>query len=88
MVHFITGVIYSRLRVYRESYHFDFLYDQNASILYLSTKFELDLFINNGDLLSDKKNWKHKHTHIRAETDTLPIYHIWSSNESSILSRD
>ena len=33
----------------------NFLEDQDVGILYLSTKFELNQFTNNGDLLSDRK---------------------------------
>ena len=60
-----------------------------------STKFELDRFINNGNLLSDRKkpNWKrrqtHRHTdtdthtktHTETEFDTLPIYDKGSSKK-------
>ena len=48
-------------------------------ILYLSTKFELDRFTNNGDLLSDRNIWKHKNSdrdtpiHREIETETLSI---------------
>ena len=51
-------------------------------ILYFSTKFEFDQSTNNGDLLSDRNNWKHRQT----DTDTLPIYHIGSSN--SLIKRE
>ena len=49
--------VISRLRFYRE--------DQDGGILYLSTKFELDHFTNNRDLLSDRNHWKHRQTHTR-----------------------
>ena len=39
------------------------LADWDVGILYLSTKFELDQSTNNGDLLSDRDQWKHKNTH-------------------------
>ena len=45
----------------------------------LATKFELDQFTNNGNLLLDrKKKWKHKHTqmHTQTEIDNLLIYNI------------
>ena len=46
-------------------------------------KFELDWSTNNGVLISDRNHWKHKtHTDTQTETDTLPIYHIESSNYS------
>ena len=44
-------------------------------ILYLSTKFELDRFTNNEDLLLDIKRLDR---HTQTETDTLFIYHIGS----------
>ena len=49
-------LIVCRLRYYRESYHYIFLENQDADILYLSTKFECDWFTNNGDLLSDRNH--------------------------------
>ena len=45
---------FSRLRFYRESYDYDISENRAVSIIYLSTKFELDRFSNNGDLLSGK----------------------------------
>ena len=47
--HFVTGVNYSRLHFYRESYHYEFSEDLEMGILYLSSKFERDRFTNNGD---------------------------------------
>ena len=37
----------------------NFSEDWDVGIFYLFTKFELDRFINNGDLLSDRYHWKH-----------------------------
>ena len=39
-------------------------------ILYLSTKFELDRFTNNGDLLSDRKKTGNINTHTDKHTQT------------------
>ena len=50
-------------------------------IFYLSTKFELDRFTNNEDLLSDRNHKKHTQTDTQTESDTLPIYDIGSSND-------
>ena len=55
-------------------------------LLYLSTKFELDRSIYNGDLSWDRNHWKHRQTDTQTETDTLPIYHIGSSNELMLIS--
>ena len=67
----------------------DLLEDQNVGTLYLSTKFEHDRSTNNGDLLSDRKHWKRRHTHIHTHShlhvktqththtdkDILPVIH-------------
>ena len=63
-------------------------------IFYLSIKFELDRSFNNGDLSSDWNHWKHTQTHrqtdtqidTQTESDTLPIYHIGSSNNLLVMS--
>ena len=53
---------------FRGSYHNEFF--GGLSILYFTTKFEIDRFTNNRDLLSDRKeNWKHKHTQRQMHTD-------------------
>ena len=57
----------------------NFSEDWDVGILYLSTKFELDQFANNGDLLADRILWKQIQTHTQTEYDTLPISHIGSS---------
>ena len=46
-----------------------------------STKFELDRSTNNGDLLLERKKWKHtdRQTDTQTETNTLPLYHLGSS---------
>ena len=52
------------------------------SVFYLLTRFELDRFINNGDLLSDRKNEKHTltntftHTHTNTHSQTHRFKHI------------
>ena len=61
----------------------NFSEDWDVSILYLSTEFELDRFINNGDLLLDRNHWKHtdRQTYTQTESDTLP--EIGSSNNQN-----
>ena len=49
-------------------------------LLFLPTKFELDWFTNNGDLLSDRKNGN---IDTQTETDTLPIYDIGSGKKKT-----
>ena len=53
--------------------------DQDVSILYLSTKFELDRSTYNEDLSPEenKRNTQNPqtHTHIESETDSLLVYH-------------
>ena len=58
-------------------------------ILYLPTKFELDLSTNNGDLLSEGNHWKiqtdtQTDTHTEIESDTLPIQDIGSSKNTNL----
>ena len=63
----------------------NFSEDRDVGILYdLSTKFELDRFTNNGNLLLGRKNLTERNTHTQIETDTLPIYHIGSSNRETL----
>ena len=59
-------VIFFPLHFLSEFYHYNFGEYWGVGILFLSTKFELDLFTDNGDLLLDrrKKNqqkWKYVH---------------------------
>ena len=52
----------------------NFSEDWDVGIFYRSTKFELDWFTNNGDLLADRIRWQsHTHTQTETESDTLPI---------------
>ena len=68
----MISIVFSRLRFYHESYHyavFIFSEDRDVGILYISTKFELEQCINNGQLLSDRKKKtlnmiQHTRTHI------------------------
>ena len=56
-------------------------------IFYISTKFELYRSTYNGDLLSGRNHWKHRHTdthtytHRETEIVTFPIKNIGSSNK-------
>ena len=52
----------------------NFLEDRDVGIFYLSTKFLLDLLINNGDLLSETR------TRTRFDSDTLSIQDIGLSS--------
>ena len=64
------------LRFYRKNYHYEFfLKDLDVGTLYLSTKFELNWFTNNGNLSSDKiTGIAHRPTHTETESDTHPIW--------------
>ena len=86
LAHFIIGVSLSHLRFSHRVIIMNFSEDRDARILllYLFTKFELDQFTNNRDLLSDRGNWKHRHIHTEIETDTLPIYHIETSKKNTL----
>ena len=54
----------------------NFSEDQDVDILYLSTKFELDQFTNNGDLLADRILWdRHTHTDTHRHTQTHIVTH-------------
>ena len=59
MANFVIGVTYSRLH-FHQAIIINFSEDRDVSILYLSTKFQLDRFANK-DLLSNRKKWKHTH---------------------------
>ena len=52
----------------------NFLEDRDVGIFYLSTKFLLDLLINNGDL------WSETRTRTRFDSDTLSIQDIGLSS--------
>ena len=47
-------------------------------ILFLSTKFELDLSTNNGDPLSDRNYWKDAQTHTHSSSSSS-ISRFWGS---------
>ena len=70
---------YLSLAIYRESYYYDFFFleDYDKGTNYLSTKIELDLSSNNGDLLSDgstaRQTNRQTDTHTHTKSDTLPI---------------
>ena len=51
----------------------NFSEDLDVGTLYISTKFELDWFTNNGDISSDRNHWKRTQTRTETESDILPI---------------
>ena len=57
------------LPFYCENYQYDFFLRIEILVYSLSTKFELDSFLNIGDLLADT----HKQTHTQTEYNSLPI---------------
>ena len=58
-----------------------FLEDWDVGILYRSTKFELDRFTNNRDVLSDRNQWTDTETGTQTESDTLPKKDFGSSKK-------
>ena len=48
----------------------NFSEDRDVGIFYHSYKFELNRSTNNGDLLSDRNNWKHIYTHAHTQAHT------------------
>ena len=66
----------SKLEAFRERRHLH-VFDIALRPYVKVKKFQFLRFINNGDLSSDRNHWN---THRQTVTDTLPIYHIESSN--------